>query len=73
MQSLTKCMHTLINISDKMDEDTSFSNKLLALGENYGKLVLLLGKKSLKYDRSPIEKVLICKGTDSTTTHRTLW
>lgn len=48
MQSLTKCMHTLINTSDKMDKDTSFSNKLLALGKNYGKLVLLLGKKFFK-------------------------
>ena len=48
MQSLTKCLHTLINISDKMDKDSSLSNKLLALGENYGKSALLLGKKIFK-------------------------
>ena len=47
MQSLTKCMHTLINTSDKMNKDTSFSNKLLALGLNYGKLELLFGESNL--------------------------
>lgn len=56
MQSLTKCMHTLINTSDKMDKDTSFPNKLLALGEIMGNWCYFLGKNSLKYNRSPMRK-----------------